>query len=445
METSIPLPAPGGDPQSFGSVVTYLRRYAVTALLGIASDEDDDGNRAAGNRMKDVTPRHERLRDEAGRTIDPVQALTIRAKGARDVDDGTDLLARLGERDRGYGGDPRPAGVGGAGAACGRRLAEQPRPDVRLGLRARGADGGARGRGGLRGGLGRRMGAHAHDDAGGGAGNLSGAPGPCGVADPAGAAGRGCGGGGCRRRAARGRGGRRGGAGRRGRGCPTLGRLAGARSPRAGRGARRAARGRRRRRPEGSASGGRSPCSSRGRRCRVLRLAASARAGGRDRTPSGSRLTRPVGRCDGASRRTASPGSGAAPDCPRACAAAALPLLRQSLARQHRALPDDDRAGGGHERDADQEPDGRRRRSRAGKGGEVRQGGRPGRRQGDERGCRQGSADHGSRVHGGGAAAAPFRSKLRGLGRSDERRPWIGAIRAVDEVALPLLAARCRR
>ena len=75
-----------------GSAATYLRRYAVTALLGIASDEDDDGNRAAGNRMKDMTPRHERLRDEAGRIIDPVQALTIRAKGARDVDDGTDLL-----------------------------------------------------------------------------------------------------------------------------------------------------------------------------------------------------------------------------------------------------------------------------------------------------------------------------------------------------------------
>ncbi len=92
METSIPLPAPGGDPQSFGSAVTYLRRYAVTALLGIASDEDDDANRAAGNHIKDVTPRHERLRDEVGRTIDPVQALTIRAKGARDVDDGTDLL-----------------------------------------------------------------------------------------------------------------------------------------------------------------------------------------------------------------------------------------------------------------------------------------------------------------------------------------------------------------
>jgi hypothetical protein len=92
METSIPLPAPGGDPQSFGSAVTYLRRYAVTALLGIASDEDDDANRAAGNHVKDVTPRHERLRDEAGRATDPVQALVARAKAARDVDDGTDLM-----------------------------------------------------------------------------------------------------------------------------------------------------------------------------------------------------------------------------------------------------------------------------------------------------------------------------------------------------------------
>jgi hypothetical protein len=92
METSIPLPTPGGDPQSFGSAVTYLRRYAVTALLGIASDEDDDANRAAGNHVKDVTPRHERLRDEAGRATDPLQALTAKAKGARDVDDGTDLI-----------------------------------------------------------------------------------------------------------------------------------------------------------------------------------------------------------------------------------------------------------------------------------------------------------------------------------------------------------------
>lgn len=30
------------DPQKFGSKVTYLRRYALSALLGIAADDDDD-------------------------------------------------------------------------------------------------------------------------------------------------------------------------------------------------------------------------------------------------------------------------------------------------------------------------------------------------------------------------------------------------------------------
>lgn len=36
--------------QAFGSGITYAKRYALTALLGIASDEDDDGNAADGNR-----------------------------------------------------------------------------------------------------------------------------------------------------------------------------------------------------------------------------------------------------------------------------------------------------------------------------------------------------------------------------------------------------------
>lgn len=36
--------------QQFGSAVTYLRRYALQAMLGIAAEEDDDGNAAAGNK-----------------------------------------------------------------------------------------------------------------------------------------------------------------------------------------------------------------------------------------------------------------------------------------------------------------------------------------------------------------------------------------------------------
>ena len=32
------------DPQAQGSAITYARRYALSAILGVASEEDDDGN-----------------------------------------------------------------------------------------------------------------------------------------------------------------------------------------------------------------------------------------------------------------------------------------------------------------------------------------------------------------------------------------------------------------
>ena len=35
--------APSNDPQSIGSALTYARRYAMSAMLGISSDADDDG------------------------------------------------------------------------------------------------------------------------------------------------------------------------------------------------------------------------------------------------------------------------------------------------------------------------------------------------------------------------------------------------------------------
>lgn len=39
-----------GSIQDLGSKVTYMRRYARSALLGIAADEDDDGNAASENK-----------------------------------------------------------------------------------------------------------------------------------------------------------------------------------------------------------------------------------------------------------------------------------------------------------------------------------------------------------------------------------------------------------
>lgn len=57
--TPLQVPAnKNGDPQVFGSVTTYMRRYALAAFLGIAQ-EDDDGNSVAAqaaNRNAKASP-----------------------------------------------------------------------------------------------------------------------------------------------------------------------------------------------------------------------------------------------------------------------------------------------------------------------------------------------------------------------------------------------------
>ena len=44
------------DPQSTGSALTYLRKYALAAMVGIAADDDDDG--AAGSKPEGQTHTH---------------------------------------------------------------------------------------------------------------------------------------------------------------------------------------------------------------------------------------------------------------------------------------------------------------------------------------------------------------------------------------------------
>lgn len=39
------------DPQGAGSAITYARRYALVAMLGLNVDEDDDGNKASGKKL----------------------------------------------------------------------------------------------------------------------------------------------------------------------------------------------------------------------------------------------------------------------------------------------------------------------------------------------------------------------------------------------------------
>lgn len=52
LESTAPLLLPKQDPQGQGSAITYMRRYALAAVLGISDQEDDDGNGASGEKPK---------------------------------------------------------------------------------------------------------------------------------------------------------------------------------------------------------------------------------------------------------------------------------------------------------------------------------------------------------------------------------------------------------
>jgi len=61
IKSEYPLPA-SGKPQEVGSALTYARRYSLSAIAGIAADEDDDANAAQeGTRVdaRNIAPRRE--------------------------------------------------------------------------------------------------------------------------------------------------------------------------------------------------------------------------------------------------------------------------------------------------------------------------------------------------------------------------------------------------
>ena len=55
IESRTPLLVENTGSQGFGSALTYMRRYALTALLGIAADEDDDANATEGHTVERST------------------------------------------------------------------------------------------------------------------------------------------------------------------------------------------------------------------------------------------------------------------------------------------------------------------------------------------------------------------------------------------------------
>lgn len=82
-----------GTVQQLGSAITYLRRYALQAVLGVAAEEDDDGESAA--KVKPIPVQKPRQRGE----ITPVAAPSLSEK------DVAELHARFGENGNGFSKD----------------------------------------------------------------------------------------------------------------------------------------------------------------------------------------------------------------------------------------------------------------------------------------------------------------------------------------------------
>lgn len=56
ISATYPLIVTKGDPQTYGSALTYARRYGLSAVLGVVADDDDDGNAASKPQKTSQTP-----------------------------------------------------------------------------------------------------------------------------------------------------------------------------------------------------------------------------------------------------------------------------------------------------------------------------------------------------------------------------------------------------
>lgn len=79
LKAETPVLFGGSKMQELGSAQTYARRYAITSLLGIAADEDDDANGADGNTIEEKkdrtpppkpTPKADQVREQSKTGVD---------------------------------------------------------------------------------------------------------------------------------------------------------------------------------------------------------------------------------------------------------------------------------------------------------------------------------------------------------------------------------------
>jgi hypothetical protein len=71
IESALTMKVDGNRPQNIGSAITYARRYALSAMVGVSSEQDDDANAAEGNDRKI----EDRPKTQTAKVKDAVQAI----------------------------------------------------------------------------------------------------------------------------------------------------------------------------------------------------------------------------------------------------------------------------------------------------------------------------------------------------------------------------------
>lgn len=59
ISSKVRMPSNTADAQSIGSAITYAKRYAFCAILGIVADDDEDANIASGNTSQKEQPKEQ--------------------------------------------------------------------------------------------------------------------------------------------------------------------------------------------------------------------------------------------------------------------------------------------------------------------------------------------------------------------------------------------------
>ncbi len=74
IKSVLPIVTAKADAQSMGSAITYMRRYALSAIVGVVADDDDDGERSMSRTQKYPHPMYEEQAEMRPVLISPQQA-----------------------------------------------------------------------------------------------------------------------------------------------------------------------------------------------------------------------------------------------------------------------------------------------------------------------------------------------------------------------------------